>query len=90
MNKNCVEECPEDTQPNENNICIKKDKIPNEKEVKTKDKDKAMLSIYIVITGFMLILVLFLFYKNICCKSKNKRNLIEDIQHELIENKEIN
>ena len=88
FNKNCVEKCPEDTLPNNNNICIKKDKTPNEKEVKT--KDKIMLSIYIVITGFMLILVIFLFYKNIFCASKNNRNLIEDIQNELIENKEIN
>ena len=49
-----------------------------------------MLAIFIVLTGFMLILVIFLFYKNVCCKSKNNNNLIDDIQSELIENKIIN
>ena len=88
LNKNCVEVCPEDTQPNDSNICIKKDKTPNKKEVKI--KDKVMLSIFIIITGFMLILIIFLFYKNICCKTKNNRNFIEDSQSKLIENKEIN
>ena len=73
---------------NENNKCIKKDEIENKKEVK--NKDKIMLAIYIVLTGFMLILVIFFFYKNVCCKSKNNSNLIDEIQSELIENKIIN
>ena len=88
FNKNCVEKCPKDMISNENNKCIKKDEIDNKEEVKS--KDKVMLAIFIVLTGFMLILVIFLFYKNVCCKSKNNSNLIDDIQSELIENKIIN
>ena len=47
-----------------------------------------MLSIFIIVTGLMLIFVIFLFYKNFCYKFKEK-NLIEEIQSELIENKEM-
>ena len=90
-NKNCIEKCPENTFPNENNECIfkkKDDKEKKENKEETKAKDKVMLSIFIIVTGLMLIFVIFLFYKNFCYKFKEK-NLIEEIQSELIENKEM-
>ena len=62
-NKNCIEKCPENTFPNENNECIfkkKDDKEKKENKEETKAKDKVMLSIFIIVTGLMLIFVIFL------------------------------
>ena len=101
FNKSCAENCPNGTYPNETNVCITKEK-ENENKKEDKDKndedkdkvdkvktnDKIMLSIFIVITGFLLLLIIFCFCKNYCYKLK-KRNIVEEIQNELIDKKEM-
>ena len=100
FNKSCVKNCPNGTYKNETNVCIIKENENKEKEDKDKNdedkdkidevktKDKVMLSIFIVITCFLLLLVIFCFCKNYCHKLK-KRNIMEEIQNELIDKKEM-
>ena len=64
---------------NKNNICIKKDE--------GKTINKVILAI-IIVSAIFIILFIFLLFRKIY-KSKNNKNLIEDIHNELIENKEI-
>ena len=136
FNKNCVENCPGGTYPNEEKVCIPKEEEEEKEEEKkgeeekekegeeekekegeeekekeaekekekeaekekekeivdksgeVKSKDKVMLSIYIVITASLLLLVMFCFCKKYCYKFR-KRNLVEEIQSELVEKKEM-
>ena len=81
FNKDCVEKCPENMIWGKNRICKNKDSSNN---------SKVMLIIYIIISGVLLSLILFLFYKRYVCSSKiSNEKLIDEINSELIETKNI-
>ena len=81
LNKNCIEACPENMIWGEDRICKNND---------TLNHSKVMLIIYIIISGVLLSLILFFFYKRYVCSSKiSNEKLIDEINSELIESKNI-
>ena len=79
-NKTCLEKCPNDTIPSSDNKCILK---------KRNNKNTTMLLIFIVITGILLLTIMIYFCKNVCyIPKKSDESLINEINTELIENKE--
>ena len=82
-NNNCIEECPQNSIISENNECIPIDYDLGKKDI-------IMLSIFIILTGLILLIIILCFCKSICYKSKKSdENLINEINTELIENKEL-
>ena len=85
FNHTCLEKCPENTTSNSKYVCVKKENSDG-----SGDSDNTIiLSIYIIICGILLILILYIFYRRYCCATKKSKNIIEEINTELIENKNI-
>jgi len=83
-NNNCVENCPPNFIISENNECIFIEKNDLGK------KDTLMLSIFIIITALILLIIIICFCKSVFCNSKKEEeSLINQINTELIENKEL-
>jgi len=96
-NNTCLSDCPEDTTIKtigNNQVCIaKSDNNDKKNENENGDLDKkvkTMQFIFIIVTGLLLFIIIICFCKSICCKSKkNKENLINEINTELIDNDNI-
>ena len=85
-NKNCLDECPENT-TFKNDKCIENNSNNNEKkdlEKKEVKKNIILLNIFIIITIISLLIVVFCIIKKICCESKNQyERLTKEILTEL-------
>ena len=105
LNNSCLDECPQNYTPSEDNTtCIfkdpdKKEEEPEEPEEpegseddKSSKKNKTntfALSLFIALTSILIIIILFCFYREVCCRNKKSyENLVDRINTEL-ETKEL-
>ena len=85
FNKSCVLICPNNTFSSSKNVCIFND----DRETGRKDKDDTMLIIFIVISGTLLLIIIICFFKKFCWNQKKSSDrLLDEINKELIDNKE--
>lgn len=93
FNNSCYQNCPKNTIFNITlNECeeIKKNDDKEDKEdqenSKTNSKDSIMLAIFLTITGVLLFMILFCFYRRFCCnRKKSNISLLNEINTELRE-----
>ena len=84
FNNSCYEKCPNNTKLNsKKNKC---EIINNDNDKEKSKTDSILLSIFTIITGGLLFIILFCFFRRYCCqKKKYSDNLIHEINTELIE-----
>ena len=85
FNKSCVLICPNNTFSSSKNECI----VNDDREKGRKHKDDTMLIIFIVISGTLLLIIIICFFKKFCWNQrKSSDTLLDEINKELIDNKE--
>ena len=84
FNNSFYEKCPNNTKLNsKKNKC---EIINNDNDKEKSKTDSILLSIFTIITGGLLFIILFCFFRRYCCqKKKYSDNLIHEINTELIE-----
>ena len=92
-NHSCYEKCPNGTtSDNDTLICIEVNDEKNEHKGnggKSGNKNKYLL-IFLIIAGILLLLILFCCIRRCCCKKKvSDEKIMEEINTELIENKNL-
>ena len=87
-NNTCLEKCPNGTIPSKNE-CILEKKDKNSNEYNVRNKKRTLLALFMVITGILLLAIMIWFCKKVCyIPKKSDESLINEINTELIENKE--
>lgn len=89
FNHTCVDKCPENMTFDSRYICVKKENS-DKNDKPDKSGNSVVLSIYIIITGIILFLILFCFYKRYCCAKKDSRDkFLDEINCELVGKKNL-